>query len=105
MEPAYMNEEQLAAYWGISARTLQRWRIEGRGPDYVKLGRSVRYRIVDAAEFEVTHLVQHHSNRLDAPTSGPPAPPVEVELTPEQEAVLVRIREFLNRTRVVTLRS
>lgn len=105
MEPAYMSERQLAAYWGISSRTLQRWRIEGRGPRYVKLGRSVRYRVVDAAEFEVTHLAKHHPNRVDAANSGPPAPPVEVKLTPEQDAVLVRVREFLNRTRAVTMRS
>lgn len=43
MDPAYMSERQLAAYWSISARTLQRWRLEGRGPDYVKLGKCVRY--------------------------------------------------------------
>ena len=31
----------------ISTRTLQRWRLEGVGPIYVKLGRLVRYRQTD----------------------------------------------------------
>lgn len=35
----------------ISARTLQRWRLEGVGPVYVKLGRLVRYRQTDLDAF------------------------------------------------------
>ena len=35
----------------ISARTLQRWRLEGIGPVYVKLGRLVRYRQSDLDRF------------------------------------------------------
>jgi len=63
MENCYMNEIELAAYWGISARALQRWRIEGRGPDYVKLGKCVRYPLRAAAAFEAIHLVKRRSMR------------------------------------------
>ena len=35
----------------ISTRTLQRWRLEGVGPTYVKLGRLVRYRQSDLESF------------------------------------------------------
>jgi hypothetical protein len=35
----------------ISTRTLQRWRLEGVGPTYVKLGRLVRYRQTDLDSF------------------------------------------------------
>jgi hypothetical protein len=35
----------------ISTRTLQRWRLEGVGPTYVKLGRLVRYRQTDLNSF------------------------------------------------------
>jgi len=35
----------------VSARTLQRWRLEGIGPVYVKLGRLVRYRQYDLDTF------------------------------------------------------
>lgn len=40
-----------------------------------------------------------------AQDSDPTAPPVEVKLTPEQEAVLGRMREFLGSTRSVPMRS
>jgi hypothetical protein len=49
------NEEAAGRYIGgtespISTRTMQRWRLEGVGPVYVKLGRLVRYRRLSTAE-------------------------------------------------------
>lgn len=46
------DEEAASQYLGgasspISPRTLQRWRLEGVGPTYIKLGRLVRYRLSD----------------------------------------------------------
>lgn len=108
MDKGYMTEIELAAYWGISPRTLQRWRYLGRGPDYVKFGRCVRYPLGAAAAFEVNHLVKRHvalkrhvARPPVAQDSDPIAPPVEAKLTPEQEAVLGRMREFLGSTRSV----
>jgi len=34
-------------YLGISRKTLQKWRSLGLGPDYLKLGAKVVYRIED----------------------------------------------------------
>jgi hypothetical protein len=50
------DEEAASKYIGgsqspISTRTLQRWRLEGVGPTYVKLGRLVRYRQFDLDSF------------------------------------------------------
>lgn len=50
------DERAAAAYLGgseapLSTRTLQRWRLEGFGPTYIKLGRLVRYRETDLDEF------------------------------------------------------
>ena len=44
-----LNEIQAGRYLGgkaspVSARTLQRWRMEGVGPCFVRIGRLVRYR-------------------------------------------------------------
>lgn len=36
---------QLPAYVGLSIQTLARWRHEGKGPEYVKIGRMVAYRV------------------------------------------------------------
>lgn len=46
----YLDTTQAAVYLLGSAhhaRTLERWRLEGRTPKYVKLGRMVRYRRSD----------------------------------------------------------
>jgi predicted DNA-binding transcriptional regulator AlpA len=40
---AALNENQAAELLGFSVRTLQSWRMQGGGPRYVKVGRSVRY--------------------------------------------------------------
>ncbi len=50
------DEEAAGKYIGgalspVSTRTLQRWRLEGFGPTYVKLGRLVRYRQSDLESF------------------------------------------------------
>jgi excisionase family DNA binding protein len=39
----YLTEKQVSQELGIAVRTLQKWRLEGRGPAYMKLGKSVRY--------------------------------------------------------------
>lgn len=38
---------QAAEYLSLSANTLNKWRTQGRGPRFVKLGRSVCYRRED----------------------------------------------------------
>ena len=39
-----LKEAEAAEIVGVSVRTLQTWRVEGRGPKYAKLGlRAVRY--------------------------------------------------------------
>ena len=50
------DERSAASYLGgdekpISDRTLQRWRLEGVGPTYLKIGRLVRYRKSDLDNF------------------------------------------------------
>ena len=36
--------EETAERLGVSIRTLARWRVEGGGPKYAKIGAAVRYR-------------------------------------------------------------
>jgi predicted site-specific integrase-resolvase len=49
---AHLNEHTLAKRWSISPRTLQRWRQEGKGPAYLKLGGRIAYRLVDVEAWE-----------------------------------------------------
>ena len=43
MKERYLTTKKLAAYLGTSARTLERWRSEGRGPRFIKWGHRVLY--------------------------------------------------------------
>jgi excisionase family DNA binding protein len=42
---------ELADYLQVSPRTVERWRYEGGGPQFVKAGRHCRYRIADVEEW------------------------------------------------------
>jgi hypothetical protein len=50
-----LNQQATATYLSISERTLERWRVSGVGPSYIKLGRRVAYREADLIEFINSH--------------------------------------------------
>ncbi len=59
-----LTTQQAAEYLGgvnspLSPRTLERWRIEGKGPDPIKIGRLVRY---DQAVLDAWLKTQTRSN-------------------------------------------
>lgn len=43
-DEALIPSRQMPAYVGLSSQTLARWRHEGKGPEYVKIGRKVAYK-------------------------------------------------------------
>jgi predicted site-specific integrase-resolvase len=49
--PLLDQEKAASLLGGISPRTLERWRSQGKGPRYVKLGKRVFYRPEDLAAF------------------------------------------------------
>jgi predicted site-specific integrase-resolvase len=52
----HLNQIDLADRWNISHRTLERWRWVGEGPQFVKLGGRVVYRLEDVEAFEAEQL-------------------------------------------------
>lgn len=42
----YLNSEEAARILRLSARTLERMRVEGSGPKYLKAGRGMRARVL-----------------------------------------------------------
>ena len=58
-----LNENELAQRWGVSHKTLQRWRSEGRGPRYLKLSKRVGYPVDAVIEFERDALHDSTSER------------------------------------------
>lgn len=62
-DPRVLNENELAQRWGISPKTLQRWRSEGRGPKYLKLSKRVSYPLDAVIDFETNALHDSTSER------------------------------------------
>jgi len=58
-----LNENELAQRWGLSPKTLQRRRSEGRGPRYLKLSKRVSYPLESVIEFERGALHDSTSER------------------------------------------
>lgn len=52
----FLTTDQLADRWGLSASRIKQWRVDGKGPSFVRLGDGpkapVRYRLEDIEEYE-----------------------------------------------------
>ena len=59
-----LSENELAQRWGVSPKTLQRWRSEGRGPRYLKLSKRVSYPLEAVIDFEYSALHDSTSERV-----------------------------------------
>lgn len=66
--PFVLTENDLASRWRMSPRTLQRWRTEGRGPHYLKMGRRVNYPVNAVIAYEL--VIQHESTSQKSFTQG-----------------------------------
>lgn len=53
---AHLTQHQLARRWGLSPRTLERWRWIGTGPAFLKIGGRVAYRVEDIDAWETQRL-------------------------------------------------
>jgi hypothetical protein len=52
----HFYQEDLARRWGMSPRTLERWRSERTGPPYLKIRGRILYRVEDVQQFELSSL-------------------------------------------------
>ena len=50
-----LDEYELASRWGLSVKTLRRWRMDQLGPIFCKLGSRVTYLISEIEAFERQH--------------------------------------------------
>jgi hypothetical protein len=48
----HLSEKLLARRWGLSHRTLERWRHDAHGPAYLKVGGRIIYRVEDIEAYE-----------------------------------------------------
>lgn len=56
MNIKHLNQIELATRWNISVHTLERWRWQGQGPKFLKIGGMVRYRMEDIEGYEASNL-------------------------------------------------
>ncbi|MDA0989718.1 MAG: DNA-binding protein [Verrucomicrobia bacterium] len=63
-----MTQQQLAARWQMSPRTLEQWRWLGKGPQFLKIGARVLYRDEDVEDYEAAQICQNTSGPI--PTGG-----------------------------------
>ena len=59
-----LEEEGAAPFLGWSVSTLQKKRVAGDGPPYVKMGRSVRYRPEDLEAYVAARVVSSTSQMI-----------------------------------------
>ena len=56
MDGRCISQNELAQRWQISEATLERWRSQRKGPQFLRLGGQVRYRLVDVESYERERL-------------------------------------------------
>lgn len=61
-----LDEEAAAPLVGMTVSTLQKKRVTGDGPPYVKMGRSVRYRPEDLEQYVAERIRSSTSQRAAA---------------------------------------
>jgi predicted site-specific integrase-resolvase len=70
MSTKHLNQRELAERWNISQRKLERWRWVGDGPQFLKLGGRVVYRVEDVERFESEQLRSHTGSTASATPEG-----------------------------------
>jgi excisionase family DNA binding protein len=58
-----LTQREAATLLHLSERTLERFRVSGTGPKFVRLGRSIRYRLADVEAFIALRIVGSTSER------------------------------------------
>lgn len=66
MTTAVLDTEAAAKYIGLAASTLEKKRVEGGGVPFVKLGRSVRYRVCDLDAYLAARVISSTSQTAGA---------------------------------------
>ena len=67
-----LDQKEVAKLLGVSTRTLERHRLTGTGPQFTRIGRLIRYRQCDLAEYVDRNLRASTSQTSPATDRGPP---------------------------------
>jgi predicted DNA-binding transcriptional regulator AlpA len=67
MEPVMVDTDGAAARVGLKPSTLEALRSRGGGPAYVKLGRTVRYRVADLDAWVAARVIGSTGDQMREP--------------------------------------
>lgn len=62
----HLTPKQLANRWHLSEKTLERWRCQGTGPHFLKLGNRVLYPLEQIEVTEAQSLRQTYTTVISA---------------------------------------
>jgi predicted DNA-binding transcriptional regulator AlpA len=63
----YLNEVELSVLLGVSARTIQRLRINGDGPRFIRISaRCIRYSLASCKAWAAQRTFKHRAQELNA---------------------------------------
>jgi excisionase family DNA binding protein len=57
----FITDNEVAILTGLSLQTLRNWRHQKKGFPYVKVGRSVRYAIIDVEAYMENNKINLHA--------------------------------------------
>ena len=57
----FVRDTEAARILGLSPQTLRNWRCRHQGPEYVKIGYAIRYKIADLLDFAEKGRVRHEA--------------------------------------------
>jgi predicted DNA-binding transcriptional regulator AlpA len=81
----YLSEKQVSEKYRLARRTLQRWRVTGEGPPFVRLGpKRIVYRLSDCEAWAAARTFPHRAaeEAKSAGGSASASPPLRRHLAP-----------------------
>ena len=66
----HLTQRELAERWNKSESTLERYRSDHVGPNYLKIGGKILYRLVDIEQYEHECLYHGPDTRVHQDLSG-----------------------------------
>ncbi|MDA8149822.1 MAG: helix-turn-helix domain-containing protein [Nitrospiraceae bacterium] len=66
MSDKLLSNRDAALFLGIAETTLPRWRWAGIGPGFLRVGRSIRYRLSDLENYLAERSVSTSDQKLSA---------------------------------------
>ena len=66
MNALTVDTEEAARHLSLAPNTLEKMRVTGNGPRFVKLGRAVRYRLSDLESYIADRVVSSTSEQVSA---------------------------------------